>query len=278
MKITNASRAKAPSPEVRADYERRELREPTTHGATCPGARSCTVMPESGRENRAADAHHVRSSSPRRRATGEPRPLPGVAGSRRGGASVSLLVPFPLSFPTVPRELSEIIRCYDGVDPARGGETMEAGNEEAASTPAEGHERSGVRRRNVPLVQLPDSTRAWRGGVAPRMPDATAGKQRNGALAHEDGGPSSRERMKLSVIRGSVVNPDLTLGELRLLGCSSEGFVNGTLPPPVVVHYDQQGTSVALPSIWGRIRVALGHAEVSGLETGSFLRIIPRSL
>jgi len=66
-------------------------------------------------------------------------------------------------------------------------------------------------------------------------------KQQNGMLINEDDRESpnepvtmelftKRERMKIGVIRGSVINPDLTLGELRLLGCSSEGFVNGTLP------------------------------------------------
>lgn len=113
---------------------------------------------------------------------------------------------------------------------------MEAESEEARpATPTENHNLNKVRRRNVaadddddrvPLVLLPDSASAWRGGAAPRMPDAAA-KQRNGAApAHEADGPTNRERMKMSVIRGSVVNPDLTLGELRLLGCSSEGFVN----------------------------------------------------
>ncbi|XP_071575041.1 TBC1 domain family member 20 [Temnothorax nylanderi] len=140
---------------------------------------------------------------------------------------------------------------------------MEGENEEvplaaqpatSTSTPTENHNHNKLRRRNVPessakttdgsatsdrvpLVILPDSTRAWHGGAVPRIPDpadvaATAGKQRNGVLAHEDDrgattdALTSRERMKMSVIRGSVANPDLTLGELRLLGCSSEGFVN----------------------------------------------------
>ncbi|XP_011874846.1 PREDICTED: TBC1 domain family member 20 [Vollenhovia emeryi] len=138
---------------------------------------------------------------------------------------------------------------------------MEAENEEVPatgpSTPTENHNHNRVRRRNVPeqsaslgadatsdrvpLVALPDLTKAWYDGVAPRIPDhvgadvdAAAGKrQRNGVLAREDdrGGAtdapaSAREKMKLSVIRGSIANPDLTLGELRLLGCSSEGFVN----------------------------------------------------
>lgn len=134
-----------------------------------------------------------------------------------------------------------------------------------ASTPTENHNHNKVRRRNVPesailatkpddsamtrdrvpLVILPDSAKAWHDGAAPRIPDladvaVAAGKQRNGVLTREDERGSdygattdalmSRERMKMSVIRGSIANPDLTLGELRLLGCSSEGFVNGTLP------------------------------------------------
>lgn len=155
---------------------------------------------------------------------------------------------------------------------------MEAENEEvplqattdvsAASTPTENHNHNKVRRRNVPesaakaddtgldrvpLITLPDSTKAWHGGVVPRIPDladvAAAGKQRNGVLtSREDDHDSatteaftSREKMKMSVIRGSIINPDLTLGELRLLGCSSEGFVNGTFTQ-VTIHYDQQGT------------------------------------
>lgn len=139
---------------------------------------------------------------------------------------------------------------------------MDAENEEAQSltdisTPIENHNRNKIRRRNVasesaikednlwdrvPLVILPDSTKAWYDGIAPRIPDAaTSGKQQNGVvLTHEDDRESddntstdpliNRERMKMSVIRGTIANPDLTLGELKLLGCSSEGFVNGTLP------------------------------------------------
>ncbi|XP_050448544.1 TBC1 domain family member 20 isoform X1 [Cataglyphis hispanica] len=141
---------------------------------------------------------------------------------------------------------------------------MDAGNKEVqsatdASTPIENHNSNKIRRRNVPvelanygikednlydrvpLVILPDSTKAWYNGTAPRIPDvtdaATSGKQQNGVvLSHEDDHESNgnasmdplinRERTKISVIRGSIANPDLTLGELRLLGCSSEGFVN----------------------------------------------------
>ncbi|GAB1864422.1 TBC1 domain family member 20 [Camponotus japonicus] len=138
---------------------------------------------------------------------------------------------------------------------------MDAKNEEVqsltdTSTPIEKHNRNKIRRRNVanesaikednlcdrvPLVILPDSTKAWYDGAAPRIPDvidaATSGKQQNGVvLTHEDDRESddntstdlltNRERMKMNVIRGTIANPDLTLGELRLLGCSSEGFVN----------------------------------------------------
>lgn len=97
----------------------------------------------------------------------------------------------------------------------------------------------------VPLVILPDTMRAWHDGDAPpRIPDAdiTASKKQNGVLSLDDEtdaksndviGTSadslvSREKTKIGVIRGSVANPDLTLRELRLLGCSSEGFVNGS--------------------------------------------------
>jgi len=133
-----------------------------------------------------------------------------------------------------------------------------------ASTSTENHNHNKIRKRNVPesvssvnlstktdswtttdlhdrvpLVILSDSTKAWHDGVTPQISDltdvATTGKQWNGVLTHEDDHGvtdilTSRERMKISVIRGSIANPDLTLGELRLLGCSSEGFVNGTLP------------------------------------------------
>jgi len=134
------------------------------------------------------------------------------------------------------------------------------------STSTENHNHNKVRRRNVsesvnsvireadiplidscdrvPLVILPDSTKAWHDDVIPRIPDipmsTVSNKQQNGMLIEDDRESSNepvatelftnREKMKISVIRGSIVNPGLTLGELRLLGCSSEGFVNGTLP------------------------------------------------
>lgn len=98
--------------------------------------------------------------------------------------------------------------------------------------------------RDVPLVRMSDSTKAWYDNVIPQIPDiadfSLSGKQ-NGVLNREDDSNllehdfgdtetlTSRERMKISVIRGSVTNPNLTLGELKLLGCSSEGFVHGIL-------------------------------------------------
>ncbi|KMQ88863.1 tbc1 domain family member 20-like protein [Lasius niger] len=139
---------------------------------------------------------------------------------------------------------------------------MDAENEEVqsaadASTPIENRNRNKIRRRNlpsesarkgdnlfdrVPLVILPDSAKVWYDGAPERIPDvidaATSSKQQNGVvLTHEDENCESngnasmeplnnRERMKMGVIRGSIANPELTLGELRLLGCSSEGFVN----------------------------------------------------
>lgn len=112
---------------------------------------------------------------------------------------------------------------------------------------------------NVPLVRISDSTRAWYDNVIPRIPDivdfSSSGKQ-NGVLNHVDESSllksdfgdtetlTNRERMKISVIRGTVVNPDLTLGELRLLGCSSEGLVNGTLL--IYLYYYQQGTTLQM--------------------------------
>lgn len=111
---------------------------------------------------------------------------------------------------------------------------------ETTNLPTKDDKNSDFKDR-VPLVQLSDSTRAWYDDVIPRIPNTadfgSPGKQ-NGVLNYEGdsnvsddrvGGTemhSNRERMKISVIRGSIVNPDLTLGELRLLGCSSEGLVN----------------------------------------------------
>ncbi|KOX76217.1 TBC1 domain family member 20 [Melipona quadrifasciata] len=71
---------------------------------------------------------------------------------------------------------------------------------------------------NVPLVRMSDSTKAWYDDIIPEIPDI---------VEYSLSEPlTNRERMKISVIRGSVVNPNLTLGELKLLGCSSEGLVN----------------------------------------------------
>lgn len=96
----------------------------------------------------------------------------------------------------------------------------------------------------VPLITLRESTKAWSDGIIPRIPDftdMTSSVRQNGTLIRQDDHDSNtndlrimdpiknRIKMKISVIRGSIVNPDFTLGELRLLGCSSEGFVNGTL-------------------------------------------------
>ncbi|XP_076630417.1 TBC1 domain family member 20-like isoform X1 [Colletes latitarsis] len=90
---------------------------------------------------------------------------------------------------------------------------------------------------DVPLVKMSNSTRAWYDNVIPRIPDI-ADLSSSGVLNSEDDNSllegdfdstetlMDRERMKISVIRGSVDNPNLTLGELRLLGCSSEGLVN----------------------------------------------------
>ncbi|KAG7201540.1 hypothetical protein KM043_004291 [Ampulex compressa] len=93
----------------------------------------------------------------------------------------------------------------------------------------------------VPLAIMSDSTRAWHDGVIPRIPDildsVSSGKQ-NGVLSREDDSNfddsdtgdsddlTKREYAKISLIRGRVINPDFTLGGLRLLGCSSEGLVN----------------------------------------------------
>ncbi|XP_003708027.1 TBC1 domain family member 20 isoform X2 [Megachile rotundata] len=71
---------------------------------------------------------------------------------------------------------------------------------------------------NVPLVRISDSTKAWYDNIIPQIPDI--------ADCNLSETLTNRDRMKISVIRGSVANPNLTLGELKLLGCSSEGFVH----------------------------------------------------
>lgn len=112
-------------------------------------------------------------------------------------------------------------------------------------------------RDNVPLVILSDSTKAWYDDDAPRIPDiadvVVSGKQNkvlirdgndhdsdgnNGTVTEIDDPLTSREKTKISVIRGSIANPNLTLGELRRLGCSSEGFVTGIFTK-MTIHYDQ---------------------------------------
>ncbi|KOC68057.1 TBC1 domain family member 20 [Habropoda laboriosa] len=70
----------------------------------------------------------------------------------------------------------------------------------------------------IPIVRMSDSTKAWYDNDIPRIPDI-ADFSSSETL-------TNKERMKISVIRGSVVNPNLTLGELKLLGCSSEGLVH----------------------------------------------------
>ncbi|XP_017764667.1 PREDICTED: TBC1 domain family member 20 isoform X2 [Eufriesea mexicana] len=71
---------------------------------------------------------------------------------------------------------------------------------------------------DIPLVKMSDSTKAWYNNVIPRIPDIV-----DFSLSET---LTNRERMKISVIRESVNNPNLTFGELKLLGCSSEGLVN----------------------------------------------------
>ncbi|KAL6266779.1 hypothetical protein P5V15_003613 [Pogonomyrmex californicus] len=169
---------------------------------------------------------------------------------------------------------------------------METENEEVAlmqpatdtsarpSTPTENYNHNKIRRRNVseatanadgddrvPLVSLPNSTKAWHNGVTPRIPEVTAdasamSKQQNGVLTCEEDRESSdndttdvpmNSEMKLSIIRGSIANPNLTLGELRLLGCSSEGFVNDDV------------RRVLWPKLLRLVQ--LEFAPVNGLET-----------
>lgn len=115
-------------------------------------------------------------------------------------------------------------------------------------------------RDSTQLVTLPDSTKAWYDDDTPRIPDTTdvvmSGKQNkvltrdgndhdsdsdNGAVVKMDDSLKSREKTKISVIRSSLANSNLTLGELRQLGCSNEGFVTGTFTR-IAVRYNQQGT------------------------------------
>ncbi|XP_012283663.1 TBC1 domain family member 20 isoform X2 [Orussus abietinus] len=106
---------------------------------------------------------------------------------------------------------------------------------------------------NGTVLGRSDGARAWKDGVVPTIPvlfDQGMLDKQNGILSHEIDSNSpvddsddveehtSMERLKISVVRGSIIKPDLTLGELKLLGCSSEGFVNvlglpEEVPPPV---------------------------------------------
>lgn len=94
----------------------------------------------------------------------------------------------------------------------------------------------------IPLVLLSDSTEAWYDGIIPRIPDIAdltpSGKQ-NGVLGQDSDsfmdnscvgveGLTNLDRMKISVIRGTITKPDLSLGDFKLLGSSNEGFVTGT--------------------------------------------------
>ncbi|KAL2712610.1 TBC1 domain family member 20 [Vespula squamosa] len=91
----------------------------------------------------------------------------------------------------------------------------------------------------IPLVLLSDSTEAWYDGIIPRIPDIAdltpSGKQ-NGVLGQDSDSfmdnsrvgveeLTNQERIKISVIRGTVTKPDLSLGDFKLLGSSNEGFV-----------------------------------------------------
>ncbi|OAD52279.1 TBC1 domain family member 20 [Eufriesea mexicana] len=67
---------------------------------------------------------------------------------------------------------------------------------------------------DIPLVKMSDSTKAWYNNVIPRIPDIV-----DFSLSET---LTNRERMKISVIRESVNNPNLTFGELKLLGCSND--------------------------------------------------------
>ncbi|XP_076750905.1 TBC1 domain family member 20 [Xylocopa sonorina] len=136
---------------------------------------------------------------------------------------------------------------------------------ETSVVPIEKHNLK-VRRRNVteetvkssdskseiPLVRMSDSTKAWYDNVIPRIPDIaefSLSEKQNGTFDHPDDENSSslsnRERIKISVIRGSVANPNLSLGELKLLGCSSEGLVNDDIRRvlwPRLLRLPEEGT------------------------------------
>lgn len=95
--------------------------------------------------------------------------------------------------------------------------------------------QNSIPSNRIPLVVMPNSIRAWIDCI-PNIPDIThliSHKSNRTLTSNIDASSnnevlSNRERMKISVIKGSIVKPDLTLGEFKLLGCSSEGFVHGT--------------------------------------------------
>lgn len=134
-----------------------------------------------------------------------------------------------------------------------------ADEELAATVNLVAKEDSGVieSRDTVSLLTLSDYTRAWYDNDVPRIPDIAdmSGKQNkvltrdgndhdsddNDGTVAEVGEPlTSREKTKFSVIRGTIGNLNLSLGELKRLGCSSEGFVTGTFARMTIVIINKE--------------------------------------
>ncbi|KAK2587099.1 hypothetical protein KPH14_002865 [Odynerus spinipes] len=113
---------------------------------------------------------------------------------------------------------------------------------DAVNLPQDGEKDLNFVPELVPLVSPSDSTEAWYDDI-PRIPDVAdmtlLGKQ-NGVLGQDSDTfmdnlcdsveeLTNRDRMKISVIRGTIAKPDLSLGDFKLLGCSSEGFVTDAI-------------------------------------------------
>lgn len=93
----------------------------------------------------------------------------------------------------------------------------------------------------IPLVALSDSCPAWIDGVPwiPHVSEFQSSGKINGnqhfgdfILLDNCGNIESLdhlEKLKINVIRGSVIKDDLTYGDFKLLGCSSLGLVTGKL-------------------------------------------------
>lgn len=100
---------------------------------------------------------------------------------------------------------------------------------------------------NKATVTLPDIMKVWQNGVLPRIPgqenEASPSKVTSYSYPDERASKSSdsdevynnREKMKIGVIKGTMSKKDFTFGQLRLLGCTSEGFVTGKVKLLIVL-------------------------------------------